>query len=302
MAVIGLQGSSDIGREREINQDAFLIIDLSAEGGLSRESLYLLAVADGMGGHYGGEIASKTAINILNATFLEKIDSLAEPDFASDMVLELLKSSFQRANDTIYKASEHEDYHITMGSTLVAAFIGDKEILIANVGDSRAYLFKKDQLKQISQDHSLASMQTQKLEGKEQVLEKSLRNIITRAIGASPTLKVDTFVEPIKGEQFLLLCSDGLHGELSDEEIEKVFHQEDEPGIIVKKLIRLANQKGGSDNITAIVVRLAEDVVEKKKKARERGDHSIAYRKKGRRGLKIKLRISKIFNRKKRND
>jgi len=146
-------------------------------------------------------------------------------------------------------------------------------------------------------------IQEEKLKGKKKILEESpLRNIITRAIGAASTLKVDTFIEPIEDNQLLMLCSDGLHGELSKDEIEEAFHQEEDTSNMVKKLIEMANQKGGSDNITVIIAKIAKDIVEEKEKIKKEIKDQVVPRKKPIKGLRIRIKIPKIFTKNKGND
>ena len=249
-------GASDKGIKRSKNQDSFLILDLAKIAKSKKNPAYLFAVADGMGGHFGGELASETAIEILKVTFLKEAHTLEQSKFDRIMVLNLLEDGFKEANNVVYEASNEDDYRITMGSTLVAAFISDKEALIANVGDSRAYLFKKGKLKQISRDHTYIRMQAKKLKVNPKKLENSgFRNIITRAIGAQEDLRIDTFIKPLKKNQFLLLCSDGLYGELSENEIEDVLSQGGNTKTMVQKLIAMANRKGGRDNITVILAK-----------------------------------------------
>jgi len=299
MGIIEVEGSSHIGKKRKINEDSFLMLNLAPEEEIGIEPFYLLAVADGMGGHIGGEFASQTAIKILKETFLKEAKSLAHFGFSRDKVFELMQQSFHQANNAIYQASDKKYFHVTMGSTLVATFIADREALVANVGDSRAYLLKNGKLHQITKDHSLVELHAHKQKGEKQRLKNSaLKNIITRAIGASPHLKVDTFTESLEENQFLMLCSDGLHGELSDKEIEEVFHHEENVGRIVKKLIKKANQKGGSDNITVIIAALPREKKQQKLEGQASLRHQPVDIKKRKKGVKIAIKLPKIFYKK----
>jgi serine/threonine protein phosphatase PrpC len=288
MNIVDIYGASDRGKKREKNEDAFLILDLADAAKLNGIDAYLAAVADGMGGHFGGEIASSTAIGILRESFLKEIQSLGKSKFSKKAILDLFKASFERANAAIYKASDGNNHHITMGTTLVAACIINKEVIIANVGDSRAYLFKKGKLKQITKDHSFIGMQMKWLNKENEVIERStLRNIITRAIGARPDLEIDTFAKSLKDNQFLVLCSDGLYGELNKENIESVLSQEADAKSIVDRLIMMANQSGGKDNITVVVVGCKKENIEREHDKQQKSTKD---------NIKIALKIKKIFN------
>jgi protein phosphatase len=288
MNIVDIYGTTDIGKKREKNEDAFLILDLADAAKLNGIAAYLAAIADGMGGHFGGEIASSTAIGILRESFLKEIQSLSKSKFNKKAILDLFKAGFERANATIYKASDGNNHHITMGTTLVAACIINNEVTIANVGDSRAYLFKKGKLKQITKDHSFIGMQMGWLNRENEAIERStLRNIITRAIGARPDLEIDIFTKSLKGNQFLVLCSDGLYGELNKENIESVLSQEGNAESIVNKLVMMANQSGGKDNITVVVAGYKKENVEREHDKQQESTKE---------NVKITLKIKKIFN------
>lgn len=291
MKSVDIYGATEIGKKRENNEDAFLILDLANAAKLEGIAAYLVAVADGMGGHFGGEIASRTAIDILRESFLKEIQSLNQAGFTRKAILKVFKTGFEQANATIYKASDGNNHHITMGTTLVAACIFNNTVTIANVGDSRAYLFTRGKLKQITRDHSFIGMHMKGLDRENAILERSnLRNIITRAIGARPDLEIDTFTKSLNDGQFLLLCSDGLYGELDKENMERILSQESKAESMVNKLVMMANQAGGKDNITVVVAGYSKDNAE--------GENTL-QKENAKGNIKVALKIQKIFNREK---
>jgi serine/threonine protein phosphatase PrpC len=289
MKRVDIYGATEIGKKRENNEDAFLILDLAGAAKHEGITAYLAAVADGMGGHFGGEIASRTAIDILRESFLKEIQSLSQAGFTKKEILKVFKSGFEQANETIYKASDGNNHHITMGTTLVAACILNNLVIIANVGDSRAYLYTRGKLKQITRDHSFIGMHMKRFDKENIILERSnLRNIITRAIGARPDLEIDTFTKSLSDGQFLMLCSDGLYGELNKERIESVLSREPNAESMVNRLVMMANQAGGKDNITVVVAGYSRDHTE---------GEGTPQKENAKGKIKVALKIKKIFNR-----
>ncbi len=229
---------TDVGRVRETNQDALLL----GEG--------LFVVADGMGGHNGGEVASTLAIEVLGV----------KQGFTST---DELVEAIQEANLAVVDRADEDASLMGMGTTLVALTLvsidGEDRILVANVGDSRCYLHDGAKLEQLTKDHSV--VQTLVDNGRITAAEAGQhpqRNVLTRALGIDDRVMADTWeLRPVVGDRFLL-CSDGLHGEVSDHEITDVLRSGADPEEAANELVRLANEAGGHDNITAIVV----DVVE----------------------------------------
>lgn len=233
--------ASDVGLKREINQDSYGIGDQS----LSEQKGLLLIVCDGMGGHAAGEIASKLGVQVILEHYYTSDDS--------DRV-SLLEHAFYHANRRIY-----DDGEGTMGTTGVAALIYKGNLYIANVGDSRAYLIREGHIDQISRDHSLVAEQlTAGLITAEQARQSSYRNMITRALGYRPEVQVDIFKLAVQNNDIIVLSSDGLHGLVDDDEISQVATTMP-PEEAVKKLIIMANDRGGVDNITATVA-IIDDV------------------------------------------
>ncbi len=215
----------------------------------------LYAVADGMGGHAAGEVASSKAIDILFRHYYE------------DMDIDLrrsLEQAFWAANSEIYAQAASSAVHSGMGTTLVAVVIQDDELVVANVGDSRAYLVTNGQTRQISRDHSWVNEQVEAgLLSEAEAQAHIYRNIITRSMGSRPEVDVDTFSMSLKAGDVILLCSDGLSNEVREEEIYQIVAGCEVARDAAVQLIDMANRRGGSDNITALVVKVVEVVPEK---------------------------------------
>ncbi|MFN3374101.1 MAG: PP2C family protein-serine/threonine phosphatase, partial [Chloroflexus sp.] len=219
---------TDTGKRREINQDAYG----SAEVGQGT----LLVVCDGMGGHLAGEVASKLAVETIITTFQPGADPA-----------EGLRQAFIAANQRVY-----EEGRGSMGTTAVAAFFWHNTLYVANVGDSRVYLVREGQIRQITQDHSLIGDQVAAgLLTAEQARASTMRNIITRAIGHLAHVEVDLFREPLLPGDTLVLSTDGMHGLLADDEIAAIasMHPLD---VATRQLVDEANARGGPDNITVV--------------------------------------------------
>lgn len=231
-----IAGRTDTGRQRDHNEDAFTV---TAGHGIA-------IVADGMGGHNAGEVASAIAIATTSA-ILSSTAGLP----AHDRLDTAIHAAHANIRD---KAAESARYK-GMGTTIVAVLLDDKHLNVAHVGDSRLYQLRKGQLKQITSDHSLLQEFIDKgLYSPEEAKTKVARNIITRALGLESTLKVDISEHPFQSRDRYLLCSDGVHEMLSDAEITAVLMQGLDADATCEELIDHANAKGGKDNITAIVI------------------------------------------------
>ena len=246
-------GATDVGRMRNINQDSYVL--------LPDRGLYI--VADGMGGHQGGEVASRLAIETIQIAYQDPTaDSLAE--------------ALAVANERIHiQAADDPNLH-GMGTTVVAAALLREEpdpdesdhddgerpqhVLIANVGDSRAYLFRGGELEQLTDDHSLVADLVR--EGRitpEEAEVHPQRNIVTRVLGVYDHVDVDLWpVDPARGDR-ILLCSDGLFNEVGEDQMSAVLRRLDDPQEAAAELVRLANDGGGRDNITVIVLDVVDD-------------------------------------------
>jgi len=233
---------TDIGK-RVHNEDSYLLSEKS-------EFPMLFAVADGMGGHAAGSVASSLLVDQL-----EQFDCKIEPE----RELELLRHAIENANLGIFRAAEKDRALHGMGTTLVAALILGENYIAANVGDSRMYQFSKKTLESITTDHSLVEQLV--LAGaitKEEARVHPQRNIITRAMGLSPIVDVDLFERTWSSGDIILLCSDGLHGSVEDEDIITVLSSGRSLASMCDLLVQLALDNGGTDNITVILVQLEE--------------------------------------------
>jgi serine/threonine protein phosphatase PrpC len=245
--------ATDVGKKREANEDNFLV----------DKKLSLFVVADGMGGHASGEVASQMAVHELrNAVDAgrEAIDRFVKGERqAQQDILNLLEHSIQAACQAIYLKGQAEPEKRGMGTTTSALLIAGDRGFIAHVGDSRIYLLRAGQVIQLTEDHSLVNELIRRgrvtKEGFDTSPYKAYKNAVTRAVGVYETVQGDTFdFEILPGDQFLL-CSDGLHAYLNDARIVDSLKGDDVKAL-PKRFIDLANTGGGHDNITAVVVRV----------------------------------------------
>lgn len=238
--IINAFGKTDVGLMRTINQDS-IFTSIEPIGKLPN----LFIVADGMGGHKAGDVASRAAI--------EKFVKYACTTHMSDPA-NILDSGIISINKEIYDmAISNKDYS-GMGTTFVACSIVDNHVYIANVGDSRLYLIGRD-IRQITRDHSLVEEMV--LRGqidKEEARTHVNKNIITRAIGVLDDVSPELFSVDLTESSILLLCSDGLTNMVSDQEILEIIKSEDNIKGQVEELVRKANENGGKDNITAMII------------------------------------------------
>ena len=254
MAAIKAYGLTDVGRKRKHNEDAFAL-DIS-------EGLFI--VADGMGGHAAGEVASKITVETIGefiaatrqkeeATWPFKYNH--ELDFNSNR----LAVAIEKANERVMAAVAAQPWLKGMGTTVVAGLLNEKILSLAHVGDSRAYLFRDGQLSRLTDDHSWVHEQvTAGILTEEEAKTHPLKNVVTRALGGGPSVSPD-LQELIfsLGDRFLL-CSDGLTTMVSDEEIHDTASTVRQPQLLCQKLVDMANEKGGVDNITVVVVDIVD--------------------------------------------
>lgn len=234
---------TDTGRKRSLNEDS-LLVALPEDAQVLRERGALLIVADGLGGHARGEVASDMVINAVKRLYYES----QEEDIA-----QALKGAIRQANLDLFKRAIQEGND--MGTTCVACVIQGTTAYIANVGDSRAYLLRGESIRQVTHDHSWVAEQVRAgLITEEQARVHPQRNVILRSLGIDPGVEIDMFTEALQNGDILLLCSDGLSGMVEDDELTQIL-REQEPEEGVKQLIAQANEHGGLDNITAIVAR-----------------------------------------------
>jgi len=242
-------GATDIGRHRKSNQDAYLCDD----------TLGLYVVADGMGGHAAGEVASKEAVDTVFGMVKRGMASIG-PQIIGDLTddharagCRLLEGAVQAATYMVYAMGELDRDKSGMGTTISALLVLGDYAVIAQVGDSRVYQIRQGKAVQLTEDHTLIAWEIkQGLITPDQAKTSPHRNIITRAVGNRDYVQVDTSVVDLRAADRYLLCSDGLHGYLRTEEIAPACVA---PGpVVVNNLVALANARGGKDNITAVLV------------------------------------------------
>ncbi|GCE09062.1 protein phosphatase [Dictyobacter aurantiacus] len=237
---------TDVGRKRQHNEDSVAYI-IPKDQQLLEHKGALFIVADGMGGHAAGEVASEIAVDSVCTLYYQDADA--------DVPASLIRA-IRYANATIYQRATENAQHSGMGTTCVVAVLRGNVAYIANVGDSRAYLVRHGQVRQISQDHSWVAEQVRLGQMTEEEAQMhSMRNIITRSLGPFPEVEVDIFVEQVEEGDALVLCSDGLCGMINDQELTSIVEQFG-PQESVYRLVEYANAQGGIDNITAIVARV----------------------------------------------
>ncbi len=238
---------TDTGAMREMNQDFFFASD-TAVGNLP--NLYI--VADGMGGHKAGDYASRYTTQRIVAAVSRNTGK--EP-------VAIIKEAIQKANELLIIEAREDETKYGMGTTIVVATIQDHKMLVANVGDSRLYVIS-DKICQITKDHSLIEEMVRIGEvDKSQAKEHPDKNIITRAIGASESVDVDFFEVDLHTGDCILLCSDGLTNMVDDEDIYTIVQSHDSIEKQVQALIQTANENGGHDNITAMIIKPFSDEV-----------------------------------------
>lgn len=245
-------GRTDVGRKRKLNEDAFLV---HPEGDL-------YAVCDGMGGHNAGEVASAMAIEALKS-FIDKSQKEKEITWPYGLDVNLsfegnrLKTAIKLANKRVFKAADNREEYTGMGTTVIAGLVSDKTMTVGWAGDSRCYLFRDGALTQLSRDDSWVSAAwAEGILSADEIEKHPLRNVITKAIGAKETLEIDVIEHEFQDGDVVMLCSDGLHSMLDDKQILAAvtpFPEKLEEA--TQKLVNAANEAGGKDNVSVILLR-----------------------------------------------
>lgn len=239
---------SDVGKRRSGNEDSYAVWSAERAGG-THPADHLLVVCDGMGGTVAGEVASRMAVDAVVRAF--------EGSTATDPAV-ALTDAVHAANDDIWDHAQERPDLKGMGTTCTAIAIRGDEVTIGHVGDSRAYLVRGREIHQLTQDHSLVAQLVARHElTAEQAKHDPRRNVVTRSVGVGPAVEADivTLHEPLRPGDTLLICSDGLHGPLEDDDLARAVMS----GTLddaARTLIRMANDRGGPDNITAVLARL----------------------------------------------
>lgn len=244
-------GITDLGRKRQNNEDNYLIND----------ELNLYVVADGMGGHAGGEFASQIAVNTVEEVFTN-LDTLAAPvaipgELAQEaMIKEKIEYAIRLAGRRIYEKALEEHEFRGMGTTALGIYMFQDRMFISHVGDSRGYRIRKNGIEQLTEDHSLVNEQIKAgILSPEMAKTHRLKNIITRSLGYQEEVEVDTRIEQLEEGDTFLLCSDGLSNMVEEDEMLELvtrYHLQE----AANRLIEAANERGGDDNITVVLARV----------------------------------------------
>ncbi len=246
---IEVAGQTDVGRRRAQNEDSFAVY--------ADQGLYM--VADGMGGHASGEVASRMAIETMRDFFKQTGDDPEKTwpykmDRTKDYDENRLTTAIMLSNLRIYQAAKSNPNQRGMGTTIVVVFVVEAGVYIAHVGDSRVYRIRGGQMVQLTEDHSLLNdYKKMKNLSEDEIEAFPHKNVIVRALGMKETVKVDTRFEAPEAGDILLLCSDGLAGPVTDDEILKIVLEAPDLSTGAQRLIDAANSAGGPDNITAVL-------------------------------------------------
>ena len=248
-------GLTDVGRKRRHNEDSF-VIDMG-EG--------LFVVADGMGGHAAGEVAAKIAVDTIEEFITDTSQKMESTwpyrynhqwKFNSNR----LAVAVEKANEKVMSAVAGQPALKGMGTTVVAGVLNGSGLSVAHVGDSRAYRLREGELRRLTDDHSWVHEQiVTGILTEEEAKSHPLKNVVTRALGGGPSVVPEMQEYELKPGDRYLLCSDGLTTMLSDEEVSEVLHSDDDPESVCRRLVALANDKGGLDNVTVIVIDVRDD-------------------------------------------
>lgn len=237
-------GLTDPGMIRPQNQDDYAIVKLG------RDQL-LAIVCDGMGGAKSGNIASRMAVD----TFSDEVRRTIRSSMKQDRIDKMLLDAVELANKAVYEQSHLSDEYQGMGTTLVAALFQKDTVTVANVGDSRAYLFNKDGMSSITTDHSLVELMVQRGElSREAAKNHPGKNLITRAVGTEATVECDIYHHKLSKGDCVLLCSDGLSNVMSDQEILFEVVHGVKKNDCCQRLLKIANYRGAPDNVTVALV------------------------------------------------
>jgi protein phosphatase len=254
--MIEAYGATDVGRRRKLNEDNVLVDDQSG----------LYAVCDGMGGHNAGEVASKMAIETI-AAFIQK-SAGDEKDITWPYGLETelsfegnrLKTAIRLANKRVFKAADNREDYTGMGTTVVAALASENVLTVGSAGDSRCYLVRGGSLTQLTRDDSWVSAAwAEGILTPEEIERHPLKNVITKAVGAKDSIDIEIVEHRLEPGDVAVLCSDGLHGMIHDDQILALLHPG--PGSLedaARGLIDAANEAGGKDNVSVVLLRYSE--------------------------------------------
>ena len=250
------KGITDVGRKREANEDCYAVV--------SGDNLFV--VADGMGGHAAGEVASRLAVSAFSDFIAStRRDAEITWPFEYDPTISVdgnrIRTAIRLANQRILDTITQKKALEGMGTTLVGAMMSDSRVCVGHVGDSRAYLLRDGNFTQLTSDHSWVNEQVKLgFLTKNDAKRHPFRNVVTRALGSKEDVVVDLVEHGVKAGDFILLCSDGLNTMIEDETIASTISEHaDDLDAALRALVDLANKNGGDDNVTAILVKVEED-------------------------------------------
>lgn len=256
---LDIAAQSDIGRRKNQNEDYYGIFREDTPDLRLFEEGALLSVADGLGGHVGGEIASKLAVSMMQDLIKE---SPLEDVEDGDGLLPLINKHMHLANKSVHQTNQElVTEGKPMGTTLITALVAPKKVYICNVGDSRCYLIRDGEMIERTQDHSWVDEQVaQGLMSKAEAEMDARKNLVTRSVGTHAEVQVDSYLWHIVPGDWLLLCTDGLVNMVTDEEIRENFNKGGTAAEIAARLVNLANENGGKDNITVLTANLSPNI------------------------------------------
>jgi serine/threonine protein phosphatase PrpC len=251
--ILTVGSKTDMGMARQNNEDNLCVMESSG----------MLVVADGMGGHASGEVASRIAIDVIKGYFdVRDIGKQLQIGPYRDEFSEAtnrLCSAICLANQAVFEASRSNLQWHGMGTTIASVLITGKQLSIAHVGDSRVYLIRSGNIEQLTDDHSFVSEQVKRdIITREQARESEMKNVLTRALGVGENVEVDLGEMSLFENDALVLCSDGLTNMVDDDDILSTVTAFNDPSEACERLVDIANKNGGSDNITVIVARLVK--------------------------------------------
>lgn len=237
---------TDVGRIRDNNQDSYYYC--------SEGDLQVYVVADGMGGHKAGEVASYIAVDTIEKLFIQNKSLLTKGKLD---IQNFITDSVSEANKRIYEKAISEEKYNGMGTTITAAYIINNDLFIGHIGDSRAYLLRDEKLIQLTEDHSLvAQLVKNGTISKKEAQNHPQRNMITRALGTEKSIELDIEYRKLEKNDILLLCTDGLTNLVDEDKIKHVLILNNDIQVACYTLVEMANELGGFDNITALAVKI----------------------------------------------
>ncbi len=248
IAKVRIAGCTDTGMRRQVNEDHI---------GFDQD-LGIAVLADGMGGHQSGEIASHMAVESVMEHLQELIDGESAGAITGSQLLEQVSNTISYSNARIFSAAEKLEQHKGMGTTVVAAVVREAQLYVGHVGDSRLYLYREDSLRRITRDHSLVQdLIDRGFYTEEEARQANVGHIVTRALGTKEEVEVDTVQHDLQDDDIFLLCSDGLSDMVDDWKIEEMLREgKQELQTTAQALIDTANRNGGKDNISVILMQV----------------------------------------------